>query len=118
MAALAVYVVDGLDIERYADAAIAASAVEGYDAHRLQYFASDGTVLIARVLGPESGPVILEASDEHDLPELMSRLRALAEHFAVPGAAAIPDPDELYVALENELLRRRETGRRWRSRRT
>ena len=54
---VAVFVIDGHDIDLYPDAEDAAREIEGYDAASLDYFGADGTVYMATVEGPEWGPV-------------------------------------------------------------
>lgn len=53
---VAVFVIEGHDIELYPDAETAAREIEGYDAQRLDYFGADGAVYKATVEGPEWGP--------------------------------------------------------------
>jgi hypothetical protein len=71
----AIYVIDGHDITLYSSPEAAASDIEDYDAHDLDYLGVDGTVWKATVAGPAWGPVTLHPTDEQR-PDLVARLRA------------------------------------------
>jgi hypothetical protein len=62
---VAVFVVDGHDIDLYPDAEGAAREIEGYDAMSLDYFGGDGTVYMATLEGPERGPVTLPPTKDN-----------------------------------------------------
>lgn len=65
MSDVAVFVVDGHDIDLYPNAGEAAREIEGYDAHALDYVGADGTVFEAIVDGPEWGPVTLHRTQDN-----------------------------------------------------
>ncbi len=91
---IAVFVVDGHDIDLYPDAEAAALEVEGYDAMTFDYFGADGTVYHANVEGPESGPVRLHPSRETRLEHLVQLLRAEAQYRGLPLPPETPDSPE------------------------
>jgi len=100
---VAVFVVDGHDIELYPDAEAAALDVEGYDATDLDYLGADGTVYEATVEGPEWGPVRLHRTRENRLEHLVRLLRtAAARAQPVPTSASAtrgrPHPTRLTSA--------------------
>lgn len=100
MMGVAVFVVDGHDIDLYPDAQAAALEVEGYDAMSLDYWGADGTVFKATVEGPEWGPVTLHPTQDNRLTHLVQLLRAEAESRGFPLPLEMPDaPEALWGAL-------------------
>jgi hypothetical protein len=119
---VAIFVVDGHDIELYPDAEGAASEIEGYDAMSLDYFGLDGTVYNAAVEGPEWGPVTLYRTQDNRLDDLIQLLRAEAEDRGLSLPPAIPDDPEaiwnaLLAAQQAQQEGRRRPRRRWWNRR-
>lgn len=119
---VAVFVVDGHDIELYSDAEGAAREIEGYDAMSLDYFGADGTVYAATVEGPEWGPVTLHRTQDNRLDELIRLVRAEAEYRGVSLPAATPDdPEAIWGALlaeqQKQHAERRRSRHRWWKRR-
>ncbi len=119
---VAVFVIDGHDIDMYPDAESAAYEIEGYDAQALDYFGADGTVYEATVEGPEWGPVTLHRTHDNRLADLIRLLRAEADHRDLPLPPDTPDdPEAIWGALlaaEGErLARRRSERRKWWQRR-
>lgn len=97
---VAVFVVDGHDIDLYPDAEGAARAIEGYDATSLEYFGADGTVYAATVEGPEWGPVTLLATQENRLAYLSNLLRSEAADRGLSLPPETPDdPESIWGAL-------------------
>jgi hypothetical protein len=118
MGGQAVFVVDGHDIDLYPDAESAAVEIEGYDAHRLDYFGADGTVYMPTVEGPEWGPVTLHRTSDNRLSYLLRLLRAEAEDRSLPLPPETPDdPEAIWAALLAEQLaqktERHRSRRRW-----
>jgi hypothetical protein len=99
---VAVFVIDGHDIELYPDAATAASEVEGYDAFDLEYLGADGTVYRAAVDGPDWGPVTLHRTDESRVADLILLLRSEAAFrgFALPPDMP-DDPEAIWLAIRS-----------------
>ena len=118
---VAVFVIDGHDIDLYPDAEGAAREVEGYDAMRLDYFGADGTVYTATVEGPEWGPVTLHPTQDNRLADLVRLLRAEAEGRGLSLPPGIPDdPEAIWGALlaaQQEQQDTRHSRRRWLKRR-
>lgn len=119
---VAVFVIDGHDIDLYPDAEGAAHEIEGYDAHALDYFGANGTVYKATVEGPEWGPVTLHRTQDNRLPDLIRLLRAEAHHRDLPLPPETPDDPEaiwgaLLAAQQEQLATRRSHRRRWWQRR-
>ncbi len=111
---VAVFVVDGHDIELYPDAEAAAWEIEGYDATRLDYFGADGTVYKATVEGPEWGPVSLHRTPDNRVGDLVRMLRAEAEFRGLPLPPGLPDdPEVIWRAVLAEQLARRRPRRTW-----
>lgn len=97
---VAVFVVDGHDINLYPDAEAPAIEVEGYDALSLNYLGADGTVYKAAVEGPEWGPVTLHPTDENRLAYLVQLLRAEAQARGLPLRPEVPNaPVAIWGAL-------------------
>ena len=119
---VAVFVIDGHDIELYPDAASAAREIEGYDADRLDYFGADGSVYEATVEGPEWGPVTLHRTHDNRLDELIRLLRSEADFRGLSMPSGIPEDPEaiwssLLVAQQEQLAMRRSERRPWWTRR-
>jgi len=111
---VAVFVVDGHDIELYADAEAAALEVEGYDAMDFNYLGADGTVYEATVEGPEWGPVRLHPTQENRLGYLVQLLRTEVEQRGLPLPPETPDaPEAIWEALLAIQRERRRPRRRW-----
>jgi hypothetical protein len=118
---VAVFVVDGHDIDRYPDAEGAAREIEGYDAMSLDYFGGDGTVYMATVEGPEWGPVALHPTQDNRLDDLVRLLRTEAEDRGLSLPPETPDDPEaiwgaLLAAQQEQQGRRRSRRRRWKRR--
>jgi hypothetical protein len=97
---VAVFVVDGHDIELYPDAEGAARVIEGYDAMGLDYYGADGTVYKATVEGPEWGPVTLHRTQDNRLDDLVMLLRTEAEDRGLSLPPGTPDdPETIWGAL-------------------
>ena len=124
MGKVAVFVIDGHDIELYPDVEGAAGYVEGYDAQRPRYFGADGTVYQATVEGPEWGPVTLHHTRDNRLDELIRLLRHEADDRGLSLPPGTPDdPEAIWGALlaaQQEHLARRRSERQpwWRGRRS
>ena len=114
---VAVFVIDGHDIDLYPDAEGAAREIEGYGATSLDYFGGDGTVYIATVEGPEWGPVTLHPTQDNRLDDLVRLLRTEAEDRGLSLPPETPDdPEAIWGALlasQEEQLGRRRSRRRW-----
>jgi hypothetical protein len=117
MMGIAVFVVDGHDINLYPDADAAALSVEGYDAMRLDYLGADGTVYEAIVEGPQWGPVRLHRTQETRLDELIHLLWAEAEYRGLRLPPETPGvPETIWTALlaaQENLRTSRRARRRW-----
>lgn len=113
----AVFVIDGHDIELCPDVDSAAEQIEGYDAMRLEYFGTDGTVYAATVQGAEWGPVTLHATERNRLGDLIRLLRAEALHRGLSLPSTTPDdPAAIWDALNDAQRHQREEQRSRRSR--
>jgi len=121
MMRVAVFVIDGHDIDLYPDAEGAAREIEGYDAVSLDYFGADGTVYMATVEGSEWGPVTLHRTQDNRLDDLVQLLRAEAEDRGLSLPPETPDdPETIWGALlaaQHEKQGRRRSRRRWWKRR-
>ena len=103
MGDVAVFVIEGHDINLYPDAEGAAREIEGYDAFRLDYFGADGTVYRASVEGPEWGPVTLHRTEENRFADLVRLLRSEAENRGLSLPTDLPDdPETIWGALLTE----------------
>lgn len=97
----AVFVMDGHEIDLYADADMAAREIEGYDATSLDYFGADGTVYTATVEGPEWGPVRLHPTQENRLDDLLRRLQAEVQYRGLSLPSETPEePQAIWAALQ------------------
>jgi hypothetical protein len=120
---VAVFVVDGHEIDLYPDAAGAAREIEGYDARQLDYFGADGTVYEATVEGPEWGSVTLHRTQDNRLDDLVRLLRSEAEDRGLSLPSDISDdPEAIWGALlaaqqEQQARRSRSQRGRWWKRR-
>ncbi len=119
---VAVFVIDGHDIDLYPDAERAAREIEGYDAQKLDYFGADGTVYLASVEGPEWGPVTLHRTQENRLDDLIHLLRSEAEDRGLSLASELSDdPEAIWGALlalqQEQMAIRRSHRRKWWKRR-
>ena len=114
---VAVFVIDGHDIDRYPDAEGAAREIEGYDAMSLDYFGADGTVYVATVEGPEWGPVTLHRTHDNRLDDLVRLLRTEAENRGLSLPRETPDePEAIWGALlaaQQEQQKMRRSRRGW-----
>jgi hypothetical protein len=115
---VAVFVIEGHDIDMYPDAEGAAREIEGYDAHKLDYFGADGTVYRATVEGPEWGPVTLHRTDDNRLDDLVRLLRAEAGDRGLSLPPDLPDDpeaiwDALLAAQEEQIAILRSQRRSW-----
>jgi hypothetical protein len=111
---VAVFVVDGYDIDLYPDAEAAAREIEGYGAASLSYLGADGTVYEATVEGPEWGPVRLHQTDENRLQDLVRLLRAEAARRALSLPPGLPDdPEVIWSAVLAAQEARRRPRRTW-----
>ena len=111
---VAVFVMDGHDIELYPDAEAAALDVEGYDAMEFNYLGADGTVFRATVEGPEWGPVRLDPTRENRLAHWVKLLRAEAQYRGLPLPPETPDaPEAIWAALLAVQGERRRPRRWW-----
>lgn len=116
---VAVFVVDGHDIDLYPDAEGAAREIEGYDAMGLDYFGADGTVYKATVDGPEWGPVSLHRTQDIRLDDLVRLLRAEAAYRGLPLPPGHPDdPEAIWKAVLAAQQARRRPRRAWLKRRS
>jgi hypothetical protein len=110
---VAVFVVDGHDVELYPDVEAAALDVEGYDATDLDYLGADGTVYEATVEGREWGPVPLHRTQENRLEDLVRLLRAEAEARGLALPPETPDdPEAIWGAVLAAQEERRRPRRR------
>ena len=101
MTRLAVFVVDGHDIDLFPDAESAAAHVEGYDATSVDYFGADGTVYVATVEAPEWGPVMLHRTEAKRLDDVIRLLRTEADHQGLSLPPETPeDPEAIWAALQ------------------
>lgn len=97
---VAIFVIDGHDIELYRDAEAAALGIEGYDAKGLDYSGADGTVYEAIVEGPTWGPVSLHPTQENRLAYLVELLRAESRHRGLRLPPRLLDgPEAVWRAL-------------------
>lgn len=114
VSSVAVFVIDGHDIELHADAISAAAEIEGYDAKSLEYIGADGTVYVVTVEGPEWGPVALHPGQSNRLDELLHVLRREAEARGVSLAPEVPDdPEAIWAAvLAGQAMQSKATRRR------
>jgi hypothetical protein len=115
---VAVFVIEGHDIDMYPDAEGAAREIEGYDALRLDYFGADGTVYRASVEGPEWGPVTLHRAEENRFADLVRLLRSEAENRGLSLPTNLPDDPEtiwgaLLTAQEEQIALLRSQRRPW-----
>lgn len=101
MKRVAVFVIDGHDIDIYTDAKRAAREIEGYDASTCDYIGADGTVYEATVEGAEWGHVRLHPTDANRLEELVQILRDEADARNLPLPHDTPNDAE---AIWNALL--------------
>lgn len=109
---VAVFVVDGHDINLYPYADAAALDVEGYDAMQLEYLGADGTVYKAIVEGPQWAPVRLHRSQENRLEGLIHLLRAEAKSRGLRLPPESPGiPEAIWEALLTAQEDRQESGR-------
>lgn len=117
MTRVAVFVIDGHDIDLYPDAEGAAREIEGYDAKNLDYIGTDGTVYAATIEGPEWGPVTLHPMQDNRLDELVRLLRTEAEDRGLSLPPETPDdPEAIWeavLAAQQEQRERRRSRRRW-----
>jgi hypothetical protein len=119
---VAVFVIDGHDIDLYPDAEGAAREIEGYDAENLDYFGADGNVYRATVEGPKWGPVTLHRTDDNRLDELIRLLRSEADSRGLSLPPETPnDPETIWgallVAQQKQLaLHRSRRGPSWKPR--
>ena len=118
---VAVFVIDGHDIDLYPDAERGAREIEGYDAASLDYFGADGTVYVPTIEGPEWGPVTLHRTQDNRLHDLLQLLRAEAEDRGLSLPPETPDdPETIWGALlaaQHERQGRRRSRNRWWKRR-
>jgi hypothetical protein len=113
MERVAVFVIDGHDINVYADAERAAAEIEGYDAKTFEYIGADGTVFEATVEGPDWGSVTLHRTDGNRLEELVTVLLDEAKTRSLPLPADTPrDPEATWRALLMAQREQREKRRR------
>lgn len=114
---VAVFVVDGHDIDLFPDADAVALKVEGYDAMSAQYLGADGTVYTATVKGPQWGSVRLLRTQENRLDDLVHLLRAEAEYRGLRLPPETPGvPEAIWGALLSAQGHRsgsRQGRRRW-----
>jgi hypothetical protein len=119
---VAVFVIEGHDIDLYPDAEGAAREIEGYDAMSLDYYGADGTVYTPTFDGAEWGPVTLHPTQDNRLADLVRLLRAEAEDRGLSLPPGIPDdPEAIWGALlaaQQEQQKRRHSRRSWLRRRT
>ena len=117
MLRVAVFVIDGHDIDLYPHAEGAAAVIEGHDALSLDYFGADGIVYMATVEGPEWGPVTLHRTQDNRLDDLVRLLRSEAESRGLSLPSETPDdPEAIWgavLAAQQEQLEMRRSQRRW-----